>query len=80
MQQWTIVPVGGAAALTNGVYTFVNSGLRAAACGVTYLGANGCPSNAVGFAAADTGNGLQRWRLTYVAGSNGVFDVRPVGL
>ena len=52
------------------------SGLRAAGCGTTYLGANGCPSNVVGFAAADTGNGLQRWRLTYVAGTNGVFDVR----
>ena len=51
------------------------SGLRAAGCGVSYLGANVCPSNAVVFAAADSGNGLQRWRLTYVAGTNGVFDV-----
>ena len=77
-QKWTVVRVGtqGTTPLASGVYEISSSALAAAGCANTYLAASTCAAgNAVQMVPHASDNGLQRWQLTYMAGTNSVFEV-----
>ena len=50
----------------------LSSGLTSTPACPTMLSGAACPSRAVGFVTNDDGSGMQRWTLTYVAGTMGV--------